>query len=131
MFVGSSIFENDGSQLYALGSPLEVEVESMELSSEKVRPGENIVVSLKVKNLSKLEGDYAIRLRISPFSGAGLNNLTKWTWVKARNIHLEPKETKTVVFELSFDKEGRYEIYSPHLAEYKNYKVFEVNSETN
>lgn len=118
IFAVSSPFEKEGSQVYALGSPIEVSIENVDIEGN-YDVEEEVPVSLDLKNSTYKEGDYVLRFKIRPESFSDL------PFVKTKSVNLKPGENKTVKMNISLDRAGEYSISSP---DYSGKYFFEITS---
>jgi len=73
-------------------------VENLVISPEVVEPGENVAISVDVKNIGTIEGTYIVTLRIE-------NAIEE-----IKSVMLDEGETGNVAFTVSRDNEGTYHV---------------------
>ncbi len=122
VYVSSSVWELDDSHLYALGSPVDINIENLKLSSSKVSANESVPVEADIKNITESSGRRAVILKVTV---PGVLGHALGEEVISKNLYFEPGESKNVEFEFSIGKDGSYKVKLGDL--FKGLDVVEKN----
>ena len=94
--------------------PAEFIVSNLAINHAKVKPGDEVTITIDVKNIGGMEGSYTISLLI--------NNVLEET----KRVTLAPKALKTVSFAVIKDKPGIYSVDVDSLT--RSFEVMEVTA---
>ena len=95
-------------------TPAEFIVSNLAINHAKVKPGDEVTITIDVKNIGGMEGSYTISLLI--------NNVLEET----KRVILAPKALKTVSFAVIKDKPGIYSVDINSLT--RSFEVMEVTA---
>ena len=98
-----------GQPLYAFGHGLSYtnfEYSNLSVEKNNVNEGDELLVSVDIKNIGKLDGDEVLQLYVKDLES------DKWMPVKQlrkfQRVSLKKGETKTINFKLDISKDFRY-----------------------
>ncbi len=92
-----SVVIEDLSGSFKVLEPAEFEVSNLQVSPSEVETGEEVEISVDVKNVGEIEGDKTLELTVDGES-------------KTKNVTLKPGESKSVTFTIARESEGTYEV---------------------